>query len=413
MLINIQKTLRQNLAGKLLNHFIVFLINVLIVRMLGTDQSGAYFNELYILNFIAFIFSMGMDFSVVRLLSQEPALAGPLKKMMSLVVLFFIAIASGFIFFTGEGSLLSLQPRIAMFIFCTGNLLLILFQGWLSAVKKFNTQNIILLSSNFIFLIWLFINKNIDGPAALFSISYGYGSLFIIQGLLMYLFSIPSSTSLQKKVKISWFTFLKGGMIIMLSSLAYFGFLRVDNFFVEKYTNPQTLSNYVQCGKVGQYFIYFSSIISSTMLPFMRIEGFANSFKEWVKMLRPYVSLLIVASLIILIFGAKLFPLVFGDGFQEMFFYMAILLPGYVCLGMLTLINTVYIGKGKLVRMLYGDIGGFLLVTILDFFFVPKYGAVGAAIISSVAYCLLFIYLLLGLRKLFLEKGYDETLHYE
>jgi len=61
----IKVVLKNNIIGKLLNHLIVFFINVLIVRLIGIDKSGFYFNELYVINFIAFMFSIGFDYSVI------------------------------------------------------------------------------------------------------------------------------------------------------------------------------------------------------------------------------------------------------------------------------------------------------------------------------------------------------------
>jgi peptidoglycan/LPS O-acetylase OafA/YrhL len=51
--LNIAGILKQNIAGKLLNHLAVFVINILMVRMAGASWSGVYFNEIYLLNFIA------------------------------------------------------------------------------------------------------------------------------------------------------------------------------------------------------------------------------------------------------------------------------------------------------------------------------------------------------------------------
>ena len=187
----------------------------------------------------------------------------------------------------------------------------------------------------------------------------------------------------------------------MISSVIYFAFLRVDNFFVEKYCDPVTLGNYVQCGKIGQYFLYFSSVISSTLLPFIATETVGASYKEWIGMMQPYIVLLFGAALLIFITGYNLFPVIFGNEFTEMYTYMAILLPGYVCLGMLTLINAVYIGKGNIKKIFIGDVGGLILVIILDELFVPLYGASAAAFISSFVYCLVFIFLRIGFKKQF------------
>ncbi len=400
-MINIATILKHNVIGKLLNHVAIFFINIFIVRHLGASESGAYFNELYLLNFIVFVFSAGLDYAAIALLSQEPRLLPTLNKMLFKVVLFFAALLSVYVFF-----LLPLnnhyfkQPAIAIILFSIGNLLLIFYQGILSALKKFNLQNLVLGISNILFLIYLFVFFKPGEKGTLITIATAYAILYFTQGLLMYFLTYTKNNEIS--VSVRWNVFIRSGIYIMISSLVYFAFLRVDNFFVEKYENGTTLSNYVQCGKIGQYFLYFSSIISSTLLPFISTETVGASYPEWKKLIKPYIILLCMAAIVIALSGKFLFPFLFGEDFSEMFPFMLILLPGFVCLGMLTLLNAVYIGKGNIRKIFIGDLAGLLLVTGFDIWLVPYYGANAAAIISSIAYCLVFLYLAGSFKKQFL-----------
>ncbi len=399
-MINIATILKHNVIGKLLNHVMVFFINILIVRSLGASESGLYFNELYLLNFIVFIFSAGLDYAAIALLSEEPALLPLLNKMLFKVVVFFAAILSVYVFFLlPQSNHYFRQPALAIILFSIGNLLLIFYQGILSSLKKFNLQNIILGTSNVIFLLYLLLFFKPSGKDPVAGIAIVYAALFFVQGLLMILFSYTKKAEV--KVSVSWNIFIRSGIYIMISSLVYFAFLRVDNFFVEKYSGGTVLGNYVQCGKIGQYFLYFSSIISSTLLPFISTETVGASFTEWKKMMKPYIILLCLAALVIAATGKYVFPLLFGNDFTEMYYFMLILLPGFVCLGMLTLLNAVYIGKGNIRKIFVGDVTGLVLVTGFDAWLVPEYGAYAAAIISSAAYCLVFLYLLSSFKKQF------------
>jgi O-antigen/teichoic acid export membrane protein len=284
-------------------------------------------------------------------------------------------------------------------LFSIGNLLLIFYQGILSALKKFNLQNGILGVSNVVFLLYLLLAPP-TGPEAFSNISIIYAALFFLQGLVMLIFSSAISSE-KKHVPIKWSGFIKSGLYIMISSLVYFAFLRVDNFFVEKYESGTVLGNYIQCGKIGQYFLYFSSIISSTILPFISTETVGASYDEWKKMMRPYILLICIAAAVIAITGKYVFPFLLGNEFSNMHKIMIILLPGFVCLGMLTLLNTVYIGKGNIARIFMGDLSGLIIVVVFDAWLVPRYGAYAAAIISSIAYCLVFLFLLSGFKKQF------------
>jgi len=399
-MINIANILKQNIFGKLLNHGIVFIINIIIVRLLGANISGSYFNELYLVNFIVFIFSAGLDYAAIAWLSREPRLLPVIHRFLLKVVLFFLVVVL-LIGFSASNLLTGFfqQPLPALLLFGAGNLLLIFYQGLLSAQKKFNLQNILSGITNLLFLLYLLFFFSADTQELFKKLTISYAALLFVQGVLMTFASwMPLG---DRHYKVNWTPFFKHGLFIMLSSLVYFAFLRIDNFFVERYTDPKTLSNYVQCGKIGQYFLYFSSIISSTLLPFISSQEAIYSLSGWKKMMRPYVLLICIGAVFIALLGGFVYPLLFGEEFNQMQQYMLIFLPGFVCLGILTLINAVYLGNGNIKRIFLGDILGLLLVAAMDGLLVPTYGAKAAAMISSGAYCLLFLFLYKDLRKQF------------
>ena len=401
-MIHISKIIQFNIAGKLLNHAIVFFINICIVRYLGAADSGTYFNELYLINFIALVCSLGIDFSVISFIAQDAGLINALRKKMLVILAVFASLLILLVYFGLPGIVKNYftQSQLAIVLFCTGNLMLIFYQGLLSALKRFNQQNILLVLSNagFLLLLLFFLNKR-DASVNFETIALANAVLFIFQGVGMQLMSYGYPS--QATSTISWKALMRPGIYLLFASLAYFSFLRIDNFFVEEYCDKAVLGSYVQCGKVGQYFIYFSSIISSTMIPFIANETETLSYKDWRSMMKPYLALLLLAAVAIVATGQLIFPFLFGEGFEQMYYLMLILLPGYLGLGLLTLMNAVYIGKGNLKRILMGDVGGFVLVTLLDILLIPRYGVYAAATISSVCYILVCLFLFLSLKKQF------------
>jgi O-antigen/teichoic acid export membrane protein len=387
-----------------MNHAVVFIINVLITRILGVSNSGHYFNELYLVSFFVFIFSLGLDYSVIAWLSREPHLRAALHRKLILVSVFFI-----FLLLFSAFVLLPFLPYsfnqtiLALILYASGNMMLILFQGLLSSIRKFGLQNIILLSVNVLFsfyLLYLFNENGLSEP--LQKVSVGYAIVFFIQGLLMLLFSFKNAKLPPQKI--NWFPLLKYGTYMMISSVVYFVFLKADNFFVEKYADSSTLSNYIQCGKMGQYFIYFSSILSTSILPYLSSGKNEMSIRQWKKIMTPYIGIIILSAIVLFFTGSFIYPFVFGNGFGEMNHFMQILMPGYVCLGILTLLNSVYIGNKNVKKIFTGDLLGLLFIISMNLIFAPIYGVEAIATISSIAYCLLCIYLFAGFKKQFDQK---------
>ena len=123
---HIARILQHNVIGKLLNHGLVFLVNILVVRLTGAAASGHYFNELYILNIIVFIFSAGLDYSAVSLLARDPSLLKRVHRLMGFVVLFFILVMVCWACISlPKMNAYFKQPAWAIVLFSTGNLLLI------------------------------------------------------------------------------------------------------------------------------------------------------------------------------------------------------------------------------------------------------------------------------------------------
>jgi len=373
---------------------------VLIVRRVGASFSGIYFNELYIMNTIAFVFSFGLDYSAIAWVSRENALYQIIRKKLIQASIFFAFCLIVFIsIFFNQIEFYLHQPWFGLCLMGVGNLMLILFQGLLTSIKKFNFQNLVMVVTNLTFLFFLYFFANPNHPYLIQIVSVGFGFLYFFQGII---FLISSNNKKHKTSSdINWRSFYKHGFFIMISSVIYFCFLRVDNFFVAEYCDVVTLSNYVQCGKIGQYFIYFSSIISSTLLPFISTEKIGSDYNAWKKMITPYVLLICFAALILIVTGQIIYPLIFGTSFGEMYKLMFILIPGFVGLGLLTLINAIYINNGNIKKIFIGDFLGLCLVLSLDWLLIPKYGVYSAAIISSSAYLFVFLFLFFDLKNQF------------
>ena len=78
--------------------------------------------------------------------------------------------------------------------------------------------------------------------------------------------------------------------------------------------------------------------------------------------------------------------MLFGETFNKMQIPMLIIIPGIFALSILVLLSAYFSGKGKIKINLHGAIIGLSVMIIGDFIFVPRYGIIAAAAISTLSY---------------------------
>lgn len=397
-MIPLRDAIRLNLSGRILNHVLVFLINLMMVRLIDPEKSGFYFNELYLAGLLAFLLSAGLDFAVVKRISAHPEQG---RALWHLLVGWWL-LASGcswlLLLLWSEGNWPApTQSAPILFLFLSGSLGSILFQGLMTGQKRFALTNRLLFFPYLAFWLWLLWLSVFPDAADFPTITTGYALMFFLQGLLLAGFSRPDTAPSSEPLKPG--PLLLFGCQTMATSVVYFCLLRADNFFVERYCDPVTLSQYVQCGKIGQYFLYFSSLIGSTLLPYLSGRNPETGLRPIFQTVRPLLPIVFVSALLLALTGPWLFPLLFGPAYAGMYPYLMLMLPGYLLLSVSTLINVVYLSRGKTGRMFRADLLGLLLLVVLDGWLVPRFGAEAAAGVSSVCYAAVFVYLWMDFRQ--------------
>jgi O-antigen/teichoic acid export membrane protein len=394
-----QSQIRYNLLLKGLNHGLVFLINILLVRALGASVSGIFFNDLYCLSALAFLGSLGLDYTVIASIASSPNSFSFWVKKIGQFAFLILPILFGLIFSLVHFKIITSQHLTVAVIFTFGQLLSILFQGLMSAIKAFKIQNYILLSTNLLLLFYLvLITYNIN-QIQISSLYLALAITIFSQGIAIGLAAFLVKKTKEKPSNSELFNGLKHGVVVMISTVIYFFFIRVDGFFVEQITDPKSLSIYVQCGKVGQYLLLFASLVSSSFIPFISEENEYHPKKDWQKIISPYFYILFLMALLIFFTGKWVFPWLFGSDFNDMYKLMNILLPGYLALGCLTLLNAFYIGKKMIRRMLIGDVLGLSLILSLNILLYSFKNVEWIATASSFSYFLLFLFMGIGIRK--------------
>jgi O-antigen/teichoic acid export membrane protein len=406
-----KKAIQHTILWKVLNTLITFLINILLVRLLGVEQSGLFYYAIALLSLLVLLQSYSLEAGIVYYGSKYGSVSGIssfilpwllFQSLISILVLYYVAPAN-------------INREVAI-LYTVSNLAIVYCNGLYKAQKKFSTVNFILGGVNFLLLLVLgtmyFFNTpfttsmhiSILHPAAFF-----YCCSFILQAVLLitvFFFSNKSHTSaIDKKMLKKIFTF---SSISFAGNLLFFLVVRIDYFFVEKYCTGIAFSNYIQVSKLGQLMVLLPSVVAAVLFPYAAGAQQQESYLGKTQLFcRVITGCFIFFTLFIVVTGYWLFPLLFGSGFTAMYTALLLYLPGFFSLCIVTVLAA-YLAGLELIKINLAASAVALIVVITgDIVLIPYFGINGAAVASSIAYFVCMVYLLWYTKKKMQYTLYD------
>lgn len=177
------------------------------------------------------------------------------------------------------------------------------------------------------------------------------------------------------------------GMIYALALLVINLNYKIDVVILENISDSYQLGIYSKGASIVQYLWQIPMLFSTIVFARSATSKDADLFSiKVVRLLR--VSLVIVSFVaMIMFFGAKfIVSFLFGNQFEESVSVMRFLLPGVVLLTIFKVMNMDLAGKGKPWIAAKSMFFPLIINILLNFYFIPKYGADGAALSSLISY---------------------------
>lgn len=394
---NFKKLLAQSIIWRGLYFASVLLVNVFISRFLQASGTGSLYFITIIFSFMQVALSLGMESGITYFASGNKI---PHNKLTPLIAIW--SIAAGVImvmlltlFFLADNSLPdSLFNSYAFYAICfiSGmsfmNFTTVLFY----TQENYFLPNIIPAIINLIFVCLIPGKSANPSPVTAQLVTDGFFAVYPVQGLIIYLFFIirnrlPGPMGLPEKEQIK--AFFSYSVTALAANVIFFMVYRIDYLFVKASpvcTNAD-LGNYIQVAKLGQMLLIVPQIIASVVFP-KTAGGLEREKMNRAIMIiaRLFSQLFLIIFIAVLLFGNKLFITVFGESFNKMQLPMLILIPGIFCIAVLSLLSAYFSGKGNLKVNVNGALLALMLMVILDWIFVPAYGIIAAATISTICY---------------------------
>ena len=170
--------------------------------------------------------------------------------------------------------------------------------------------------------------------------------------------------------------------------------LRLDQLLLSLFAMPATLGLYVVAVSYANTLLTIPASAAMVMLPEMVERHAADGARECLQ--RWYRRLLwatVVGAVAIGLLGAIVIPVAFGSAFQDAVPLLAVLMPAALILGMNDILSTAFLGIDRPDITSKGELVGLVVTVAALSVLLPRYGVLGAALASLLAYGSIHVYL--------------------
>jgi len=376
------------------------LLVVILARTLGPELQGFYTTITLFALILNMIFNFGINISTVYYVSKkeiqiEQAFYNNLLVGIVLGV-FGIVGGGGYLLLFGSSTFPDIPLPLLYMILLTVPFIIInsffqtIFQG-IQNFKIFNTVLIVTQFSNLFMVVVLvvFLNLSITGALLAFFLGHFLTTLYILYVLFFkYKIKITRKSSVDRVYLKKSFTY---GFKSYLSNLFTFLNYRLDIILVGFFVNPFAVGIYATAVNVSEKLSVFTQSISTVLLPKISSLGEEvdrNKLTSIVSRFMLFFMILLGVALFVL--SDWVIQLMFSDRYLGSSLLLKIMLPGIALLAVEKILSNDIAARGRPEINMYVSIANVIFSVTLNLILIPKYGAVGAAVTTSITYGLSF-----------------------
>lgn len=245
-------------------------------------------------------------------------------------------------------------------------------------------ENMILVVSGFIKLLFLFLNFPVIYLVYIFSFESLLSVLFVylFYGYKHSFFGLKSYSA-KRMVEL-----LKGSFPLFLSSLSVILYMKIDQIMIGNMMGDTSLGIYSVAVKISEMWYFVPMAVASSFYPQL-IKLFSENYQDYYFQIRRLHILLLILSLMaaffIQFFGNEIVFFLYGVEFKE----SANILKIHVWSGIFVFLgvagaNDLIIRKIQRFSM-YKSFLGLVINVCLNIFFIPNFGLVGAAVATLIS----------------------------
>lgn len=414
---NFQKLLLQSLTWRGVYFISMLLVNVFLSRYLQAASTGIVYYISNIFSFSLILVSVSLESGVTfyasgNLIQKNKLIWFVMAWSLVLVVIVLAAIALYFHFTNASQEALANRYYYFGVTYIAGLFLTNCAAALFYTQNNFMLPNALLASWNILLIILIpkHAASNIEEATPILD---AYFLVFVLQGIsicIAYLFSNKTKRQFALPVKAELKDLFRFSSLAMTANIVFFLVYRIDYLFVNAspVCTAADLGNYIQVSKLGQLLMLLPQIIASVIFPRTASGIDRQELNNTVMIIaRLFLQLYVVVLIVVIFAGQYIFTWLFGETFNAMELPFIILIPGIFSLSVLTLLAAYFSGKGKVIVNVTGTGIALVVVIIGDYLFVPLYGIVAAAAVSTIGYTVNLLYILYVFYKDYSINLYD------
>lgn len=190
--------------------------------------------------------------------------------------------------------------------------------------------------------------------------------------------------------------------------LAYLN-LRFDMFLVGFFAGASSVGLYAVAVSISELVRQISNML--VLVLFSRIPSLSADDASRLTNLvaRCTMTVVVMATIVILLLGNTLISILFGNEFQSAQFALTLLLPGVALSNLGNVLYSDIAGRGKPEIGIYATVASLTVMLIADFLMIPYWGINGAAFASTISYSVSTV-ILVGYYLIFNEQSLRSVL---
>ena len=171
-------------------------------------------------------------------------------------------------------------------------------------------------------------------------------------------------------------------------NLVQFLNFRLDVFLVAAFAGARELGLYALAVGLGQLLWITSSSVATVLLPRVASSPPIEGARQAAQLTRITLLIGVAGAAALALIASPLINIVYGQAYAEAVPMLLALLPGIVAYVAVKVLTAYLVGVGRLRITVIVSLIGLIATLVLDFTLIPRLGALGAAIASSVSYSL-------------------------